>query len=452
MPGNQYPLVQAGGAGMSKAMERELRGPTLLGAQGTRNAASEATIGRVGDRNEAMAAQEYGVALDQERQARAREAATAQSQAEQAEEMQQRQADFDSTVQQLGKMGQIDQSRWWASRSTGQKIAGIVELMVSGFTGAQSMVMKSIDNDIKAQEFAYYATRDTANAKQTAFSMAMQKYQNADAARAVARAAAIDVTQAQLAQVGAKWKGTDAANKADMAMAALQDEKMMQIANGIQFVPSQYVGRRFMDPRTGLIYSEAEAKAMSAKVDERDFENRKQVADTGGKLMVADVNNQAEMLKAGQQAQGQQVALPNGDTVRAPSTEEASKLRGLAASVNTTRRLVNEAIQIRSDPTFRADRSARARLEQIQAHLTVQFKNQAELGALSKDDYTLSKEGTANLFDLGSSVESRLRHVQSISEGAVTDRVKTYADAPATAKGELPADAAADFKAYGGKK
>lgn len=286
MPGNSYPLVGSGAAHMSKPLERELRGPTLLGAQGNRNQVSEDTIARVGGRNEGMAQQEYQVAIDQERQARVRQEAAMQVQTEQAEEMAQRQADFDGTVKQLGKMGQIDHDRFWASRSTGQKIAGVVELMLSGFTGAQSMVQKRIEDDVKAQEFAYYATRDTANAKQTAFSMAMQKYQNADAARSMARAAAIDVTQAQLAQVGAKWKGTEAANRADISFAALQDEKMMQIANGIQFIPSQYMGRRFLDPRTGLMYSEAEAKAMSGKVDERDFENRKQVAGIGGQLAV----------------------------------------------------------------------------------------------------------------------------------------------------------------------
>lgn len=298
MPGNAYPLVSGGGGGMTKARELERRGPSLLAAQGVRNQASEDTIERVGDRNADMAQQEYSVALDQERQARAREAAAQQSVAERGEEMAQRQADFDNTVKQLGKMGTIDQGRWWASRTTPQKIAGLVELAVSGFRGAPSMIMKRIDDDVKAQEFGYYATRDTANAKQSAFAMAMQKYQNVDAARAVARAASVDVAQAQFAQVAAKWKGTESANRADMAHAALQDEKMMQIANGIQFIPSQMAGRRYIDPRTGLIYSEAEAKAMSAKVDERDFENRKQVAGIGGQLAVADVNNTTELQKA----------------------------------------------------------------------------------------------------------------------------------------------------------
>ncbi len=296
--GNEYPLLAVPGGGVIPEHEFDRRGPSLKGAQGVRNVASEQTIDRVNDRNQGMADQEYGLALDQERQARAREAALQQSFAERDEEMAQRQADFDGAVKQMGKLGTIDRDRFWASRTTGQKIAGIIELACSGFNRAPSLLMKRIDDDVKAQEFAYHATRDTAQAKQTAYSMAMQKYQNADAARAMSRAAAMETVQAQFAQVSAKWKGTEAANRADMASAALQDEKMMQIANGIQFIPAQSVGRRFFDPRTGLTYSEQEAKAMSGKVDERDFDNRKTVATIGGNLAVADAHAQTELQKA----------------------------------------------------------------------------------------------------------------------------------------------------------
>jgi hypothetical protein len=283
---------------MTPARELDRRGPSLLAAQGARNVASEETIHRIGERNADMAEQEYGLALDQERQARVREAAAQASMAERNEELAQRQADFDSSVKQLGKMGTIDRDRFWASRSTGQKVAGFVELMLSGFRGAPSMLLKRIDDDVKAQEFSYHAARDATQAKQTAFSMAMTKYNNADAARAMARAAAIDVTQAQLAQVSAKWKGTEAANKADIGLAALQDEKMMQIANGIQFIPPQYMGRRFVDPETGFTYNEAEAKAFDAKRRERNFERQKLAATVGGQLEVAQVNNQTELTKA----------------------------------------------------------------------------------------------------------------------------------------------------------
>lgn len=454
--GNEYPLLTIPGSGSMPAHEVERRGPSLLAAQGARNLASEETIGRVLDRNEQAAQTEYAVALDQERQARAREAAIQQSIAERDQEMAQRQADFDDTARQLGKMGTIDRDRFWASRSTGQKIAGFIEMALSGFTGTPSLIRKRIDDDIKAQEFAYYATRDTAQSKQTAFAQAMQKYGNADAARAMAKAAALDSIQAQFGQLSAKWKGTESANRADMAAAALQDEKMMQIAQGIQFVPAQRAGRRFIDPRTGLIYSESEAKALSAKVDERDFENRKQVAGIGGQLAVEDARSQNDLVKAQIAAQkdvrGQLVKLPNGDVVQAPTDKEADTLRGMSSAVSNAQQLVNEAIEIRSDPTWAVSGPKRDRLKQIGSELTLAFKDRGQLGALSGPDMELAQAATANLTGLRPGTSERLADFARVTNRALQNRVKTIPGAPDTAQGQLPPEAAADFKAYGKKK
>jgi hypothetical protein len=238
-----------------------------------------------------------------------------------------------------------------------------------------------------------------------------------------------------------------------MAHAALQDEKMMQIAHGIQFLPAQSVGRRWVDPRTGLTYSEAEAKAMSAKVDERDFENRKQVAGVGGQLAVEEVKAGHDMAKA-QLAQqkderGLAVALPNGDTVRAPSPAEATTLRNLSTAVSNAQQLVAEAKAIRNDPSWAISPTKGGRLKQIEAELTLAFKDRGQLGALSGPDMDLARSATAELTSLMPGVSERLDAFAKVTDQALRNRVKTLPDAPATAKGQLPADAAADFKAYG---
>jgi hypothetical protein len=454
--GNAYPLLGVPGGGVITAHELERRGPSLLAAQGNRNEASEQTIDRVNARNQDMALQEQAVLLDQERQARAREAAMQQSFAERDEEMAQRQADFDGTVKQLGKMGTLDRDRFWASRSTGQKIAGFIEMALSGFNRAPSLLQKRIDDDVKAQEFAFYATRDTAQAKQTAFAQAMQKYQNADAARSMARAAGIDTVQAQLAQMGAKWKGTDAANRADMASAALQDEKMMQIANGVQFIPAQSTGRRFYDPRTGLSYSEAEAKAMSAKVDERNFENLKQDAGIGGQMTVEQMKAQTELQKtkaAAQKDVGERIVrLPNGDVIQAPSDKEAGTLRDLSSSSHDVRRLLARVKEIKSSDTWRMSPGDQGELESIQQQLRTSFSVAAQLGALSKDDVKIADGAVGDITSVSSSGERALGAYQAKVESAWRNRVKTYENSPHTARGELPPEAAASFTPAGGKK
>lgn len=277
-------MAQAGGT--VPAHEVETRGPSVLSAQGQRNEAYAGAIGNIADRGQQQAENEYQMALTQERTARLREMAYQQAVTEQEEELQARQDDFDATAKQMARLGQIDHGRFWASRSTGQKIAGMLEVMLSGFTGGASMVQRRIDDDIKAQETAYMAARDATQAKQTAFSAAMAKYQNVNAARAAARVASIDVLTAQLQQIAAQNRGNEVGNRAVEAMANLMNDRMMQVQNGVRFVQAQSAGRYWVDPQTGLVYNENEAKALRAKQVEYGQQERVEAGRVGGQLLV----------------------------------------------------------------------------------------------------------------------------------------------------------------------
>lgn len=296
---NEFTLQPFGGGGVIPAHEVDTRGPTLTKQQDILNADALKAAGLDEANSRGAAANEYDTYLNVERDARAREAASMQSMAERDEELSSRMADFDQSVKALSKMS-LDPNRFWASRSTGQKVAAMVSIALGGFVqGARGgsnagldMINTAIDRDIKAQEFAYHATRDTAQAKQTAFSMAMQKYNNVDAARAMARASALDAVQAQLGQNAALWKDAEAANRANDMVVQIDGLKAQQIGQGIRFLPTQVMGRRFIDPRTGLTYTEAEAKALSAKMDEREFERQKIGLTTAGKMMEEDLKGQ----------------------------------------------------------------------------------------------------------------------------------------------------------------
>ena len=296
--GPQFDLQRISGGGVQTiaAHETEMRGPSLLRAQGARNEAVQDTVGRVAERGQDQAAIEYATALDQERGARAREQAAAQSLAERDEEMAGRQQDFDQSVKALSKMS-VDPDRFWASRSTGQKISGLIGIALGGLGGSNAgmnIINQAIERDIKAQEFAYGAARDTANAKQTAFGMAMQKYGQIDAARSMARAAALDAVIAQTQQMAALSKGTDAQNRADMALAALMDEKAQQVAQGVLFAPARKVATGGMwRGRFGLTYTDAEAKGIQKEYRGYGFEQGKLqsgfLADVGKEVVKGQI-------------------------------------------------------------------------------------------------------------------------------------------------------------------
>jgi hypothetical protein len=438
--------MRVGGGGVVTVPEKEteMRGPTLRKAQAAQNQVAEETIGRVRDRAYQVAAVDYGIALEQERAARSREMAAAQSVAERDDEMQQRQADFDQSVKALSKMS-VDPDRFWNSRSTGQKIAGFIGIalgaLAQGVRGGPNMgleiINKAIDQDIKAQEDAWHIARDTAGAKQTAFSMAMQKYGSVDAARNMARAAALDTVAAQIAQAKATEKNAAAQNYADEMLNGLMSRMEQQYEKGIVFMPARQVavGSVFVDPRTGLTYNEAQAREVAKEYRGAGFDLGKIGATQTGEYM-RDVAKAA--LERDKKQQNLGVTLPNGDTVVAPNEAEAGKLRELAVSQQRMKDLAQEAKQIRSSATFRTSPEARARLGQIQSDMVTQFGVQNKLGALSDADMKLAVGGTADLFAIGPAVEARLDRSVQQADASIHRYVKTIPGAPGSAKGEMP--------------
>lgn len=453
IPDRPFPLQAVGGSGVVPAHEVDLRGPSLTAAQHGANATTEAAIGANTANTQAVARDEYAMFLDQARQAQVRQAAAEQAQAERDEELQQRAQDFDSSVKALGKMAFQPDGGWWASRSSPQKISAIVSLGLGGFLqGARGgtnpgldIINQHIEREVRAQEFAFQAGMQQANAKQTAFGMAMQKYGDANAARAMVRAAAIDGVQSQIAAQSALWKDADAANRANAAMAELENQKMAQIAQGVRFILPQAVGRRWVDPRTGLVYSEQEAKAMATEMRGQEFKREEIGLNTAGDVL-------KEGVKAGLQGQKQlreqQVQLPNGDVIDAPSAPEAAKLRDLSTAVLNAQQLVAEAKKIRQGTAWRVPGTAeRQRLESIQSELTLAFKDRGGLGALSGPDMDLALGSTGTITSQMPNAEAKLDQFKKATDNALRNRVRTIPGSPGTARGDMPAS----FTAHGKK-
>jgi hypothetical protein len=454
IPDRPFPLIRAGG-GVVRTPEREmdLRGPTLRNAQGVAADAQLTASDRIADRNQQAAAVEYDMALQQQREAQARQQAMEKAAAERDAEMQDRIADFDTSTKALSQAS-MDPDRFWSSRSTGQKVASIISVAIGGFLqGAQGgpnpgldMLNQAIDRDMKAQEFEYFSRKNQAEGKQTAFAMAMQKYQNVDAAKSMARAASLDAMAGQVGQMRAMYAGTDAANRADATIAQLMDRRKEEIQQGIRFLPSQTVqqGPRFFD-EFGVEYTNKEAQGVANTHRAAEVGRENIALTTAGKVIEEGAKAEA----AGKEkAKALTVTLPNGDTVRARGEAQATALTELAVSMDRAKALAAEAKAIRENGAWRARPAARAKLEQIQADLVTQFGVQNKLGALSNEDMKLAVNGTADLFQFGPGVEARLERMGQQSDASIRRYVRTMGDgAPDSAKGKPPVS----FTKHGGK-
>lgn len=412
---NEYHLQRVAGSGrMIGAREMDMRGPSLKAAQGRANDAFGGAALANAANTQANAQAEADMYAQQERQARLREEAAMQSVAQRDEELYQRQQDFDQSVRALSKM-QLDPNRFWATRSTGQRIGAMVSIALGGFLqGARGgsnpgldIINTQIERDIKAQEFGFFAARDTAHAKQTAFSMAMQKYQNVDAARAMARAAALDGVQAQVSQMGALWKDTQAANHANSMMAALEEQKMNQIAQGVKFLPPTMAARQYVDPKTGLIYNESEAKALAKEMRDHEFKREEIGLNTAGDI-------RKEEAKAGVQQQSK-----IGEETRFI----AEKVQ--AAGIPQARALAEQALAaLRRSPGGASDAAARGALGETLSSKVLSddanareqaynaYKNAAMKALMG--NVTAGEEARADKqFGLASDPASRIRSIES---------------------------------------
>lgn len=448
------------GGGVIPEHEGRTRGPVQEGHMLAAFEPQYDAINSVGARSQMQAEREQLVHDERARASMRRQEAAERVQVQRARELEGLAMDYEDSVQKLGQ-AHLDDNRWWAKKTTGDKIGTIALAFLGGLgqlAGGENLAYKAIlkeaDDDIEAQKFDYKVGLDQANGAQNAYSMALERYKSDDAATAVARAAALDYAQARVDQMKAEWTGTEAANQADMLKGMLFAEREKTIASGFKFIPSTVLAPRFQMSFRGQVapgtFSENEAQAKFLEHGIKPGEQADQKLLEGDIQMgVNDAKAQAERAAKSKE---HAVTLPNGETVAAPSDKEAETLRGLSVAVSNAQQLVNRAKQIRSDASWAVSPTKYRELQQIQAELVLAFKDRGGLGALSGPDMDLARSGIgSDLTSMRPGVDLVLDNFATTTGRALQNRVKTIPGAPANASGKLSDAARASFQAHGKK-
>lgn len=457
---------QVSGGGVTPAHEAYTRGPKQ-DAHLMASFEPEPEAATRGDfRNQLQASAEQGFYEDQARQAIAQQEAAQKVAAQRAFQMEQMELDYADQIQKLGQM-RYDDNRWWSEKSTLGKIGttllvalGSLEALGNGGVNqAYNAVVGEIDRDAADQRLQYESGLAQAQGKHTAFQMMMQRFQNEDAAEAAVRAAGLQAAESKLGALHAQYGGVESANAADMLRAQFEAAREKTISNGFKFVPATTAAPRFQVtvrghtlPGTfdekgaqavGLEHAVKPAEKMDETIVKGNIDSRLQ-----NQKYQAEERLQDKKLAVEQKTKAKEnpVALPNGEVVYAPSSQEADKLREISTNASNIKRLVTEAKGIREKAVTGVPMTpaARGRLKQIQADLVTSFGVQNKLGALSNQDMELAVAGTADLFNYGNGVEARLDRLNEQAIGKVRDRVKTYPGSAQTApkaSGKLPPSA-----------
>ena len=332
---------------MIPAREATRLGPSQRAALGAANEAQQEAVTGIALNSGAQAARDEDVYLRHAMDARAREDAANQVALAREDELRSRASDFDRQARALSQE-KIDPGRFWASKSTPQKIATFVSIALGGFlSGARggdnlawNRVNEEIDRDVRAQELSFNMKRTSLDAANTAYGMALQRYQSADAARAFARVSAMDAVAAEIARQQAQGKGTDVANRAMAALAELQQARADQILKGVQYIPSQFVEPRYRVANRLGTYTARE-------IDEKQIAPEEQ---RGFQLQMEDRKAEGEVRKerAKAEAKGsddrEKRWVPTSSTGKgyyAPTEKEGAEHREIQASTQEVLDLVD---------------------------------------------------------------------------------------------------------------
>lgn len=143
------------------------------------------------------------------------------------------QTQIDADIKELNDT-KIDSGRFWANKSTGDKVLAVGASFLGGFAAgfsgngsnrALDTINTLIERDIAEQKTDYMRKKEGIDQKRSAFAMMKDKYKSDTAALLGTKAAALENVQNQFKTMAARHKGTEAAVNAEKAIAQLEIQK-----------------------------------------------------------------------------------------------------------------------------------------------------------------------------------------------------------------------------------
>lgn len=402
---------------------------------------------QIRDRNTEMAGREAEMYEQQAAQALERQAAFERQAQRRAQEMQMLQADYQQTIGELSRF-KLDNNRVWNNTSTLDKIGATLLAIIGGVAagpGGNNIVLQSINGtiqeDVDNQKRAYEQGLELAKGQQSAFGMAMHRYQSEDAAYHAALAAGQEAVAAKINGMKAHWKGAQSQNEADAVAGDLLFKADQNKAAGMKYLqPTMGSTKYKMTVRgqeiPGLV---SEDKAQGYTIEHAVKPGEEADKALLGGAIQGRLQSQKAQLDAQKAGKDHIVVLPNGDEIAAPTDKDAEKLRTLSMAVDNAQQLVAEAKRIRKSAGWHLDPGSIRRLEGIQSELTLAFKDRGGLGALSGPDMDLAVGATGKVANhVAPGIEAQLDQFTGRTNAALRNYVKTIKNAPPKSAGVMP--------------
>lgn len=330
---------------------------------------------------------------------------------------------YEGALKELeGPSGQVDRTRWWASRDTGQKVASFASAFLAGFAGGPNAIQQAIDADVDAQKYNFERADRAKAAKiqgyQSLYSMMRSKFDDENTAAA---AAALGAQQVAAKEIESTISGIKGAG-------ALPAAKLLQA----------HSAEKLAEKRT--VYINA-VNAQAAKAAEIQLVARAQGA--AGPNVDAEGGQPVSLQTLGEKQRGRAVVVPNptGDprfdrmAVLALDEDSAKKLRPVVAGHATVTRVLDQMLALNREfgPEL-LDANAKKRAAALSAQFLLAVKSFENAGALDEQAERVVKALADDPLAFTRGIAAQLETAREGFDNKLADAWHTYTGNPLNAR------------------
>lgn len=164
---------------------------------------------------------------------------------------------MEQSIDEFKKASVIDPNKFWANKTTGDKIMASIAVFLGGLGGGNNQALGIIDNaitrDIEAQKQAALGAKGKFEAQNNIYRNMLDQFQNETAAFTASRLAALNIAEMQLKKAEVGTANTQAKARAQMALGQLglqkvklQQELLQQVQNSPQALASDQETKAIM--------------------------------------------------------------------------------------------------------------------------------------------------------------------------------------------------------------
>jgi hypothetical protein len=291
----------------------------------------------------------------------------------------------------------VDPSRFWGSRSTGQKIAAYIGMafggLAAGFGGknvTKDMMDNAIQQDIDSQKSEIDKLKDISSAKKNMYGLFMEKFNDERQAEAATKATMLQKVELQMKETAARHKAPELQANALKSIgevqvmknaALLQFEQAAQgkaqkllLSGGSQLPAGLDIEHLTEDQRTRYVPGVGLASTKEGAKEVREFKAVADDINSGINELIAMTNSSGKSINPAARAKAEALANMLKGQLRVP-------IVGPGAVSESEWKLLDRIV---ANPAtiFSLDPISRASLETVNRRIQDQLANKAKVNGL----------------------------------------------------------------------